>query len=588
MERRLLLVFALTFLAIILFEPFLKKYFPEQAATPPAKTQTQAQTSTPSQKLPPPSAAGAIVPQATAATVKPGAPAKSEQGQAETETVIENDFYRIVFTNRGGQVKSWILKKYQGEDGKPLDLVNQAASAKYGYPLSLWTYDESLRNKLNSVLYVPSLTGTHATPAQLTFDYSDQGLTARKTFRFGKSYTIDVDTAVTSKGSLVDALPAWPSGFGDQFNTATYHSGEINYQFNSKIEEVAIKKISGGNTLHGPFDWAGASDAYFTAVFIPQDPQNVALITLRNPLEIPKDPQKPGDTEQVDVVGMAVGNPSGVTSERLYAGPKELRVLQAVTVPTVQGDHQDLRGLVNFGFFGSIARPLFAWLRWTYEHWVPNWGWAIVIQGFIITMALLPLRISQMKSALKMQKVAPQIKSIQEKYKKYSMRDPRKQEMNKEIGEIYKREGVNPIGGCVPMLIQLPFIWAYYKMLEVSIDLRHAHWLWIHDLSARDPLFILPIVMMISMIFMQRMTPQVGMDPAQQKMMNWMMPLMMGFIFFNLSAGLNLYYAESNLIMIGQTAIMNRTSLGREMREMALKRARKQQGKPKVTKTGKS
>ncbi len=582
MERRLLLVFALTFLAVILFEPFLKKYFPEQTTPAPVKTQSQTQSSA-SPQTQTSAPAGGVVPPAAARVKTATPPSKSEQAQAETETVIENDVYRIVFSNRGGQVKSWVVKKYQDEQGKPLDLVNQSAAAKYGYPLSLWTYDESLRNKLNSVLYVPSITGHHNAPAQLTFEYSSPDLSVAKTFHFGKGYVIDVQTAVTSKGSTVDALPAWPSGFGDQFNTATYHTGEINYQFNSKVEEVAIKKISGGNTLHGPFNWAGTSDSYFTAVFIPQDPQNVAMVTLRNALEIPKDPQKPGDTEQVDVLGAAVGNPSGPTTEQLYVGPKELRVLQAVTVPTIQGDHQDLRGLVNFGFFGSIARPLFAWLRWTYEHWVPNWGWAIVIQGFIITMALLPLRLSQMKSALKMQKVAPQIKSIQEKYKKYSMRDPRKQEMNKEIGEIYKREGVNPIGGCLPMLIQLPFIWAYYKMLEVSIDLRHAHWLWIHDLSARDPIFILPIVMMISMIFMQRMTPQVGMDPAQQKMMNWMMPLMMGFIFFNLSAGLNLYYAESNLIMIAQTAIMNRTSLGREMREMALKRARKQQGKPKAT-----
>jgi YidC/Oxa1 family membrane protein insertase len=131
------------------------------------------------------------------------------------------------------------------------------------------------------------------------------------------------------------------------------------------------------------------------------------------------------------------------------------------------------------------------------------------------------------------------------------------------------------VGGCLPMLIQLPFIWAYYKMLGGAIDLRHASWLWVHDLSSRDPYFLLPIALVISMIVTQRMTPQAGMDPAQQKMMNWTMPLMMGFIFYNLASGLNLYYAESNLIAIVQQAIMNRTSLGREMRDIALKRAKK-------------
>jgi YidC/Oxa1 family membrane protein insertase len=133
-------------------------------------------------------------------------------------------------------------------------------------------------------------------------------------------------------------------------------------------------------------------------------------------------------------------------------------------VPTLTGAPPDLRALINFGFFGVIARPLFLWLKWTYG-WVQNWGWAIVIQTLVINLALLPLRVSSMKSALKMQKVAPQIKAIQEKYKKYSMRDPRKQEMNQEVSALYKAEGVNPVGGCLPMVIQMPFLFAYYSML---------------------------------------------------------------------------------------------------------------------------
>ena len=177
---------------------------------------------------------------------------------------------------------------------------------------------------------------------------------------------------------------------------------------------------------------------------------------------------------------------------------------------------------------------------------------------------------------LKMQRVAPQIKSIQDKYKKYSLRDPRKAGMNEEISALYKKEGVNPAGGCLPMLIQFPFLIAYYRMLGTALDLRHAHWLWIPDLSAHDPYYLLPILMVISMFAMQRITPQpAGMDPGQQKMMTWMMPLMMGFFFFNFASGLSLYYAESNLIQMAQQAVMNKTKLGREMREMLEKRARK-------------
>ncbi|MGO9086813.1 MAG: membrane protein insertase YidC [Candidatus Sulfotelmatobacter sp.] len=564
-ERRLLLIFLVTFVLMLAFQPLLKKYFPQPPAQqPPAgTTQTQPESTAVTAPAPPPA-----IPVSTV----------TKQAASEAEIVIENDLYRITFTNRGAQVKSWILKKFDNEtQNGPLDLVNAKAAAQFGYPLSLWTYDESLRNKLSSALYVTSQEGELTPPATVTFEYADQDLVVRKTFGFDHSYVVNVETAVSYKGSPVSALPAWPSGFGDQTTPAFYAAGLIDYQFNKNIERLAIKKISGGATIPGPFHWAGPTDQYFAAVFIPDDPAAATMVTLRNSLSVPRDPQKADSKEMVpvDVIGSAVGNLHGPTSARLFVGPKELEVLQKIPVPGVSGADNDLNGLVDFGFFGLIAKFLFVWLRWTYHHMVPNWGWAIVLQTLIITVALLPLRVTQMKSMLKMQRVAPQIKSIQEKYKKYSLRDPRKAAMNEEISALYKKEGVNPAGGCLPMLIQLPFLWAYYKMLAIALDLRHAHWLWIHDLSAADPIFLLPIFMVVSMLVAQKMTPQAGMDPAQQKMMNIMMPLMMGFIFFRLPAGLNLYYAESNLISIVQQAVMNRTKLGREMREMMEKRARK-------------
>jgi YidC/Oxa1 family membrane protein insertase len=563
-ERRLLLVFLVTFVAMLAFQPLLKKYFP-QAPAPTQQTQT---TSTQSE---------AASTAQTAPSVAP-APGVTKQAANETDTVIENDLYRITFTNRGAQVKSWILKKFKNDaQNAPLDLVNAAAAQKYGYPLSLWTYDETLREKLSGALYVSSHEGLQTSPATVTFEYSDQDLAVRKTFRFDDSYVVNVETSVTNKGSVVSALPAWPAGFGDQVNAAFYAAALIDYQYNKNIERVAIKKISGGATIPGPFHWAGPTDQYFAAVFIPDDPASTSMITLRNSLSIPRDPQKPESTEvvPVDVLGAAVGNLHGPTSERVFVGPKELEVLQKIPVPGVAGADSDLNGLVDFGWWGIIAKPLFIWLRWTFNHVVPNWGWAIVVQTLIISLALLPLRITQMKSMLKMQRVAPQIKSIQEKYKKYSLRDPRKAAMNEEISAIYKAEGVNPAGGCIPLLIQFPFLISYYKMLGTALDLRHAHWLWIHDLSAADPYYLLPIVMVLSSLLVQRMTPQAGMDPAQQKMMTVMMPLMMGFLFFRFAAGLNLYYGVVNLIGIAQQAVMNRTKLGKEMREMIAKRARK-------------
>lgn len=577
-ERRLLLVFLLTFLVLIFFQPLFKKL--EPPPPPSEKHATAEQTAAP--------AAGAPTPAVAAPAPKP-VPAVTKQASSENEVVIENDLYRITFSNRGAQVKSWILKKFDNEaQNGPLELVNSTAAQKYGYPLSLWTYDENVRSRLNSGLYVPSNAGKLSAPATITFEYVDQDLSVRKTFRFDHTYVVKVETSVAYQGREIAAFPAWPAGFGDQTTAATYARSFLDYQVNSNIQRLTAKcgffsffshctPISNGNTIAGPINWAGPSDQYFGVAFIPDDAASAALVTLRNAVPVLRDPSRPDSKETVnmDVLGVALGNLHGATEERVYVGPKELSSLEAVNIPGMTGTSPDLRDMVDFGTFSIIARPLFVWLRWTYFHMTPNWGWAIVLQTLIITVALLPLRVYQIHSMYKMQRVAPQIKSIQEKYKKYSLRDPRKAAMQEEIAALYKKEGANPISGCLPMLIQLPFLYGYYRMLDVALDLRHAHWLWIHDLSARDPYFLLPIFMVVSMLVTQKMTPQAGMDPSQQKMMTWMMPLMMGFIFFNLAAGLNLYYAESNLISIAQQAIMNRTKLGREMREMMEKRARK-------------
>jgi YidC/Oxa1 family membrane protein insertase len=603
-EKRLMLVFLVAFIAMLAMQPLLKKYFP-QAVTPPQQSQAaepQA-ASTPTSGVTP-----VVAPISTPGNVV------TKQAASEAETVIENDLYRITFTNRGAQVKSWILKKFDNDaQNGPLDLVNPAAAEKYGYPLSLWTYDEGLRGRLSSALYVPSTIGpagdalakmtvasskgelagqTLKAPTTVMFEYADQDLVVSKKFTFDSTYIVTVDTSVTYKGSAVAALPAWPSGFGSQTTPAFYASALIDYQFNKDIVRLPIRcgftvfskctDISGGKTISGPFHWAGPTDLYFAAVFIPDDPNSAAMVTLRNSMSVARDPDKPESKEMVnvDVLGAAVGNLRGATSERIFVGPKELEVLKKISVPGLTGADNDLNGLVDFGWWSLIAKPLFVWLKWTHNHifpgWSSGWGWSIILQTLIISLALLPLRITQMKSMLKMQRVAPQIKSIQEKYKKYSLRDPRKAPMNEEISALYKKEGVNPAGGCLPTLIQFPFLIAYYRMLGAALDLRHAHWLWIHDLSASEPFpYILPILMVLSMLVVQRMTPQAGMDPAQQRMLTVMMPLMMGFIFFRLAAGLNLYYAEANLISIAQQAVMNRTSLGREMREMLAKRARK-------------
>jgi YidC/Oxa1 family membrane protein insertase len=576
-DKRMLVVFAVTFALIIIGQIFLfKKTPPKSDATPTTQNSAQTTQSTT------PATVTAPTQNAAQSAAQPAVPTEAKAASAETETVVENDLYKIVFTNRGAQVRSWILKKYKDDEGHPLDLVNKD-TAKLGLPLSLYTYDQNLRNQINSALYVASASGPLTAPGELTFDYANGGVSVRKSFVFGTSYVISIETSVTQNGQTVPAFSVWPAAFGDETTAPGYASQKIEYMADGKVERLAPKKVSGGNTLRGPFNWAGPQDQFFAAIFLPENPDTAAMVTLHESVTLPKDPKKPDPNETVkyDVLGAAVGDNSGTTSERLFVGPKALEILESVHSNTAPGQMNgpDLRDVVDFGFFHWIARPLFLWLKWTQEHVARNWGISIIILTIIINLALLPLRIASMKSALKMQKLQPQMKAIQEKYKKYPMRDPRRQEMNTEIGALYKSEGVNPAGGCLPLIIQMPFLFAFYSMLGNAIELRQAPFLWLHDLSSPDKLFIMPVLIVVSTYLVQKMTPNSGMDPKQQQMMTLMMPLMIGWFSFNLPSGLSVYWIVGNIIAIIQQYTMNRTGLGREMRAEMEKRARKKASK---------
>jgi YidC/Oxa1 family membrane protein insertase len=564
--NRMMPVMIAVFALLLGSQYFLYKNKPNPAAKPQPAQTTESTA---------PAGAATASPTEPAATP---APAGVKTAEAETETVVENDLYRIVFTNKGAQAKSWVLKKFKDDHGQPLDLVNHQWSS-FGLPLSLFAYDEAVRNKINSSLYAGSASGALAAPGELNFDFSDGVVSVHKTLRFDDTYVVWLETSVTVNGRPIQAFPAWPAGFGDQGTGPSFAAARIAYFAGDKVERLAAKKISGSNTLRGPFQWAGPQDQYFAAIFLPDTPTQAAMVTFRNAIQVPKDPNRPdrNNLTTVEVLGAAVGDVDGVTRQRIFVGPKALEVLASVRAKTLDGQPggPDLTHAVDFGFFSLIARPLFLWLRWTHEHIAPNWGVSIIILTVIINLALLPLRITSMKSALKMQKLQPQMKAIQEKYKKYPIRDPKRAEMNTEISALYKEHGANPAGGCLPLVIQMPFLFAFYSMLGIAIELRQAPFLWLHDLSSPDRLFILPVLIVISTLFVQKMTPNAGMDPAQQRMMTIMMPLMLGFFSWSLASGLSLYWVVGNVIAIIQQYIMNRTGLGKEMRAEMEKRARK-------------
>jgi len=568
-DSRTILIFSGIFLVIFLgLQYFRAKKGPE---TQPASQQQTASTTAPASPA-------ASAPTAMTAMTQGQAPAAGSVTAASvSETVVENELYRITFTNRGAQVKSWILKKYTDDDGKLLDLVNQEAASKFGYPLSLYAYDANLRNTLTNALYVPSATGTLTAPGTLSFDYSAGGLTVHKTFRFDSTYVLHADVSVTQNGAPVTALLAWPSGFGDQTSLPQYASGMLDISQNGKDDQITTKKVVGGETLRGPFDWAGVSDLYFAAIFLPESPGDASVVSLHNTVALPRNRKRPDPnaTDPAPVLGAAIGSTAGPLNVRIFAGPKSLDVLGSVHA----ANGENLEKVVSFGWWGIIAKPLFVILRFLYDHLVSNWGWAILLLTIILNVAMLPTRIQMMKSSLKMQRIQPQMNDIKAKYAKYKATDPRKQDMQKEIFDLQKREGVNMFGGCLPMLIQWPLLFGFYRMLGNVIELRHAHWLWLPDLSAPDPWHILPIFVIVSMFLTQFLTPSPGMDPAQQKMMAFTMPAVFGFMMWNFGSGLSLYWACSNFIGVAQQLVMNRSKLGREMREIAAKRASKRNGK---------
>jgi YidC/Oxa1 family membrane protein insertase len=527
-----------------------------------------------------------------AAAGKPGhaAAEAAVEAAAAQNIIVENELYKITFTNRGGEVTSWILKRYRDDTGQPLDLVNEA-SKQFGYPLSLYAYDAGLRGRLAKALYVPSEAGNITAPGELSFRYATGGLVATKTFKFDDSYVIHASWQVTMNGAPIETLLSWPAGLGDEVTPALYASGQVSYDKTGDVTHVDAKKVSGGATVNGPFDWAGVSDLYFAAIFLPDSPQNTSVVTIHESMSVPRDPKDPKNTkwDTVPVLGAGVGPrdvtaDNGLTGVRLFTGPKSLDVLRTVKATTPDGktNGPSLEPLVDFGFWTIISKPLFLWLHWTYDHIVANWGWAILLLTLIINLIIMPLRVTSMKSSLKMQRIQPQVSVIREKYKKYKMGDPRQADMNKELSELYKEEGVNMFGGCLPMLIQLPLLFAFYQMLSKAVDLRQAHWLWLHDLSRPDPLHILPVFFIASMFLVQYITPAPGMDPAQRRMMAFTMPLITGVWTWSVASGLALYWAGSNIVGIAQQLVINRTSLGQQMRDIAAKRARRKTGQGKV------
>ncbi len=227
----------------------------------------------------------------------------------------------------------------------------------------------------------------------------------------------------------------------------------------------------------------------------------------------------------------------------------------------------------EFGWLTFVAKPLYLALRFLYEHGVGNWGWAIIIFTVIFNSVTLWPRFMSLKSSLKMMRVQPKVDALKKRYAHLTFNDPRRTEMNEEMVALYKAEGANMYGGCLPMLLQMPLLFAYMRVLQNAVELRHATWLWLSDLSLPDPLHILPIVIIGSMFLVQYITPMPGTDPNQRRILAFAMPLIMGFSLWRYASGLALYWATCNLLNLVFQLLINRSDIGREMHAIAVGRA---------------
>jgi len=533
---------------------------PKSAVTAPA---------TPGQNPASPSAPN--VTPTTPSTIAAAPPASAKGDSEERSIVVENDLYRVEFSNRGGVVKSWQLKKYF-DDTKPprtLDVVHTDASQELNaWPLSVALSDSTLDQSANSGLYLATSQSASApaalsAPAELDFSWSDGHLEVTKHFRFDHSYVVHAEVTAKLDGKPLAAGLSWLGGFGDPtvINPIPVETVSTFYSESGKLNTFVHKKLDdqgkwGGAVWQGGKDWVGIEDRYFTAVFLSSVGTPPGTLETRfwktwHTIKVPDNQGKLEDKAE-PVPQVAVASSAQPSIMRIFVGPKDYDDLKKMNPP--------LQSLVNFGWLEIIADPLFHALKWIHTY-IPNWGWAIVILTLIANMLLFPLRISSYKTTMKMQRVAPEIKSIQDRYKKYKINDPRKAEMNQEVMAVYQREGINPVGGCFQMLVQMPIWFGLNRALNSAIEMRHAPWFgWIRDLSARDPYYILPVVMGASMYLVSKMTPVTTTDPQQQMMMKFMpISFALMFVLFPISSGLAVYILTSSLVGIGQQWYLNRS-----------------------------
>jgi len=527
MEKRLLLAIVLSFLILFLYQLiFVKKPQPKTTLEPALEEKPFKEEAAPPAKIP------SVFPEEK----KEIQPISEKQ---EKQILIETSLYQARWSNKGAVLRSWKLKDHKDEEKEDLEIVSLLSSEINSFPLSLWTDDPTFNDVLNSVFYKPSVTQlklTNGRIGEIRFEYSDgKGTSIEKIFTFqdGK-YDFDAKIKVRKYGQEIEPHILWGPGFGNPSLTqqqGRFGGGKgIAVKISDKVYRNDERKFKPELREFNFAEWAAYEDNYFAAIFLitPQK-YNVEYVNR--------------GTEDTPYFFLSVSSP-----QKIYIGPKELGRL-------TEFGHE-VKKLIKFGFFGLIAEILLKAMKSIHKVF-PNWGLSIIIITLIVKIIFFPLTYSSTRSMARMAELQPKIKALRAKYKKDKRDIAQRRKMNEEMMRMYKEHGINPAGGCLPMLIQLPVFWGFFRLLVVAIEFRNSPFiLWIKDLSVKDPFYVTPILMGITQYISQKMTPTSA-DPTQARMM-LIMPVIMTIFFMNFQSGLVLYWLTNNVLQIGQQAIMNR------------------------------
>lgn len=459
--------------------------------------------------------------------------------EAVREYKIETPLYIALFSNKGAVLKSFRLKGYLDDFGNPLEMVPQDNPELM--PLKLEFPDPEMTGVAESGVF--SVTGEDAVlsgkeEARLEFDLQSKAYGVHKSYVFqADTYLIESVMEGKKDGTYLPVRVSWSPGLESpqSYKKQTFLKPSRGLLNNgSDVKHLDAKDVSGLEKVGSTVRWAGVENNYFLAIFIPPGGSEYPADAYMSAIE-------PENKKLLHNVNMEI---LGLKAEPLpvsiFVGPKDYLLLKELGM--------DLQEAVDFGFFGPISKVLFFVLRYLYS-FTKNYGWAIVILTVLIKIIFTPFTQMSFASMKKMQLMQPELKQVQEKYKNMKNDDPRKQNMNVEIMGLHKRYGVNPLGGCLPMLVQMPVLFGFYRLLSNAIELRGAPFaLWLQDLSRPDPYWVSPLLMGVTMLLQQRMTPST--DPMQQKMM-YIMPIMFTYISINLPSGLVLYWLLSNMLAIG-------------------------------------